>query len=373
MPGNNRIVFVANTSWSIYRFRLFVIKQLIQSGYSIYILAPRDRYTQNFETIPGLQFIPLEHFDNNKVAVFKDILLYRELKKLYRSIDPALIFHYTIKANICGSLASGSRYPAIAVITGLGYAFLKNSFFQFFARTLYKFSLRFSKMVWFLNEDDKEVFIKKNLVPRSKTFVLPGEGVDTDIFLPGPSKISEKTSFLLIARLTRHKGVYEFVEAIGILKEKGLAVEGKILGRFDQESPASVSAKELEKWQDAGTISYLGETDNVIPFINEADCIVLPSYREGLPFSLLEAASMSKVIIATDTAGCRDLITDGINGYLCARHNAVSLAEKMGMFFHLSADQKKNMGESGRLKVISGFRKEIIAGIYHNKISEMLK
>jgi glycosyltransferase involved in cell wall biosynthesis len=372
MPGNNRIVFVANTSWSIYRFRLYVIKQLISSGYKVYVLAPRDRYTANFENLEGLQFIPITNFENNRIAPYKDWLLYRELKRSYRDIDPAIIFHYTIKANICGTLAAGKKYRSISVITGLGYAFLKNSFFQSLAATLYSRSLKFANQVWFLNRDDKEAFVSKNFVDNSRAFVLPGEGVDTDFFLPSPLRRSETTRFLLIARLTKHKGVYEFVEAVRSLRSRGLKTEGLILGKFDEESPASVSKKQLDQWTAEGIIKYLGETDDVSGFIADAECIVLPSYREGLPLSLLEGASMGRALIATNTAGCRDVVEEGYNGYLCRPQDAADLAGKMEKFHNLSDLQKQQMGGNGREKILHSFRKEIIAEIYREKIAKLL-
>lgn len=372
MPENNRIVFVANTSWSIYRFRLYVIRELISNGYNVFVLAPRDRYTASFEQIEGLTFVAIKNFDNNKIAPLKDFRLYKELQKHYKQIDPAIIFHYTIKANICGNLAAGKKFKSISVITGLGYAFLRGSFFQSLARSLYRNALKSANEVWFLNEDDKEIFLSQKLITSAQSFVLPGEGVDTDTFRPGPMHKSAANKFLLIARLTKHKGIYEFVDAIRSLKKRGLEVEGKILGKFDEDNPASITPRELRQWTSSGTVQYLGESDDVRSYIAACDCVVLPSYREGLPVSLLEAASMSKPLIAADTAGCRDVVSEGENGYLCKAQSAESLAKKLEQFYNLGIEEKRQMGIRSREKVMSHFRKEIVAEIYLDRIRKMM-
>lgn len=374
MPDKTRIAFVANTSWSIYKFRLAVIRELAESGLSVYVLAPRDRYTPQFENLPGLTFIALTHLEGKKISAGADYRLYRELQRHYESIRPHLIFHYTIKINILGSLAARSRQLRnIGVVTGLGYAFLRSKALQTVAGILYRISLKRASAVWFLNPDDRDIFIRQKLVRPQKTFMLPGEGVDTDAFFPAAYEGGkEKVTFLLIARLIRYKGIYEFAEAMRLLREKGLAVQGQLLGRFEEDTPAAISAKDLAGWTTQGWIEYLGEKDDVVPFIEKADCIVLPSYREGLPLSLLEGASMCKAVIATDTAGCRDIVTEGVNGYLCPVKDAVGLAAKMEAYYHLSDDRKKQMGLAGRETVMHRFRTTIITDIYRSKIEEML-
>jgi glycosyltransferase involved in cell wall biosynthesis len=374
MPGNKRIVFVANTSWSIYRFRLYLLKTLTQSGFDVFVLAPRDRYTAHFEHLPGVQYTSLEQFDNKRISVLQDYRLYKELKWHYKRIQPDLIFHYTIKANIFGTVAAGrSGYPSVSVITGLGYAFLQNSLLQLVAKTLYRFSLRHATEVWFLNTDDQDVFITHKLIDNMRSFLLPGEGIDTTAFYPAPyGDAKQPVTFLLVGRLMKHKGIYEFVEAARLLKQKGISISCQLLGTLDEQSATTVSRRDIEQWTKEELITYLGETDQVAPHIAAADCIVLPSYREGLPLSLLEGASMCKFLIATDTAGCRDIITDQENGYLCAVKDAQDLAAKMEAYYHLPAARKNSMGLKGREKITAQYRQEIVAGIYQQKIHTLL-
>ncbi|HTR27767.1 MAG TPA: glycosyltransferase family 4 protein [Puia sp.] len=370
MSPSQRIAFVANTSWSIYKFRLYVIRKLVEEGFEVYVLAPRDPYTGRFENIPGLTYIPLSHFNAKSISPVEDLRLYRELLTHYRALRPHLIFHFTIKANIFGSLAAEKGgVPAISVITGLGYAFAGKGWLQSVARILYRRALRQTKEVWFLNEDDRHVFITQRLVSEGKTFILPGEGVDPDVFYPAPYPPEKNdVTFLLIARVIRHKGIYEFAAAAELLRRQGLNVRCQLLGISDENNPVAIPRKEVAGWEQKKILTYLGHTDDVPPFIEQADCIVLPSWREGLPLSLLEGASMAKALIAADTPGCRSVVDDGKNGYLCREKDGADLAGKMLAYYRLRPSDKRQMGLNGREKVLREFTCERVLGIYLQKI-----
>jgi glycosyltransferase involved in cell wall biosynthesis len=263
--------------------------------------------------------------------------------------------------------------PSISVITGLGYAFSDHNWLQASVQVLYKWGMLKNREVWFLNEDDRQVFLREKLVRKGKSFLLPGEGVDTNSFYPSPTSTdNHELVFLLIARIIRHKGIMEYIRAAEILQERGLAVRLQLLGIFDEGSPVAISRQQVSDWERRGLITYLGHADDVTPFISAADCIVLPSYREGMPLSLLEGASMCKALIATDVAGCRDLVRDGVNGYLCKKKDGTDLADKMEKYYALSPDARRQMGIEGRNGVLQHFTREIIAGIYLDKIREFL-
>jgi glycosyltransferase involved in cell wall biosynthesis len=373
MPSNKRIAFVANTSWSIYNFRIYLLEKLIQKGFSVFVLAPRDKYTEKFEDIKGLTFIQLNKFRAKSISPIHNIQLQKELALHYRQIRPGLIFHYTVKANLYGSRAAArTRCPSISVFTGLGYVF-SNKWFQAIAQMKLRKALKSNVQTWFLNEDDEQLFLEKNLVKKEKAFVLPGEGVDTTAFYPAPAQTDKKeVIFLLIARIIRHKGIYEFMRAAEILQQKGLKVQCQLLGFFDEGSPIAISRRQVKEWQQKQLVQYLGDTDHVAPFIEKADCIVLPSYREGMPLSLLEGASMCRALIATDTPGCRAVIQDGINGYLCKNRDGADLAEKMEKYYHLSPEDKRKMGEAGRQLILRHFTREIVTDLYLDKINALL-
>ncbi len=173
--------------------------------------------------------------------------------------------------------------------------------------------------------------------------------------------------YLFVGRMIRHKGVVEFVEASRLLKARGLVIRCELLGGFD-DNPAALSRRQIEEWNAEGVVSYLGHTDHVAVVMEKADCIVLPSYREGLPTSLLEAASMCKALIAADTPGCRSLIEEGVNGYLCRAKDSEDLARKMEAYYHLPASQKEKMGAAARKKILESLTREHIAAIYLEKI-----
>ena len=374
MAAKRRIAFVANTSWSIYKFRLYLIENLIEKGFSVSVLAPRDAYTEQFENLPGLTYIELIHFKAKSISPRQDILLYKELLHHYRTIQPALIFHYTIKANIFGARAAAkARIPAVSVVTGLGYTFAGKGWLRSVVKVLYKRAFRKTAEVWFLNQDDRHVFTTQHLVDAPRTFVLPGEGVDADAFFASPFEPGKtEVTFLLIGRIIRHKGIYEFARAAAILQQQGLTVRCQLLGVFDETNPVSVSRQEVREWERRQLLTYLGHSDQVIPFIQKADCIVLPSYREGMPLSLLEGASMCKALIATDTPGCRTLIEEGVNGYLCREKDGEDLAKKMAAYYHLPAAAKREMGIAARNKILKGFTRRQITAIYLEKINNLI-
>jgi glycosyltransferase involved in cell wall biosynthesis len=373
MAANQSIAFVANTSWSIYKFRLYLIERLLQQGFAIFVLAPRDAYTGKFERLKGLTFVELRHFHAKGLSPIRDYRLYRELLRHYRALQPGLIFHYTIKANLFGTgAAARAGIPSVSVVTGLGYTFSGKGWLQRSVGIAYRRELRKNAEVWFLNEDDRQVFISRRLVAPEKTFLLPGEGVDPDYFYPAPydtSSLRPAITFLLIGRLIRHKGIYEYVDAAEWLKQQGLPVQCQLLGFFDADSPVAIPRSQLQEWE--GLVTYLGQTDDVRPFIEQADCIVLPSYREGMPLSLLEGASMCKALIATDTAGCRDLVDDGVNGYLCRIKDAAHLAGKMAAYCYLAPEAKRRMGMQSRDRVLQRFTRETVASVYLEKIKSL--
>ena len=373
MASKPSIALVANTSWSIYKFRLYLIERLLKEGFHVFVLAPRDAYTPAFEHLEDLTYTPLLHLKGKTISPFSDLLLYRELLRQYQTLRPDLIFHYTIKANLFGSLAAArAGIPSISIITGLGYSFSGKGWLQSAVKLLYRRALPGNAEVWFLNDDDRDIFTREKLVSAEKTFLLPGEGVDTEEFFPMPYEPGKKeVTFLLIGRLIRHKGIYEFVQAAQLLRQQGLPVRCQLLGFFDEGNPVAISRKQVEEWTNRNLVTYLGHTDRVASFIEQADCIVLPSYREGLPLSLLEGGSMCKALIATDTAGCRAIVEDGINGWLCKAKDGADLADKMTAYYHLSTDAKKRMGLAARKTVLENYARDRVTLIYLEKINAL--
>jgi glycosyltransferase involved in cell wall biosynthesis len=252
----------------------------------------------------------------------------------------------------------------------LGTVFLNDNLSSKVARWLYKVSFNRNRVL-FENEDDCKEFLAKNLVKKSQTTLIPGSGINTEAFQPKHTPSNSKNLiFLLIARLIKDKGVVEYIEAIKSIRTKYPTVQFKILGSYYFGNPSSISEEEVKGWIDDGIIEYLGYTDAVLEEIEKADCIVLPSYREGLSRVLLEGASMSKPIITTDVTGCRDVVDDGVNGYLVPPKDSKSLAIAIEKMIALSDEERIIMGQKGRLKVIKEFDEKIVIKHYLNVINQ---
>ena len=374
MKDRNKILFVCNSTWGIYKFRINLIRQLIAAGMDVYVLAPRDRYSEALHNEEGLNYLPLDTLRPTSFSLVGDWRLYRELLGHYRRLQPDLIFHYTIKPNIYGSLAARrAGCLSVAVITGLGYTFLNEGWMRKLATRMYRFALTRAKEVWFLNHDDLHTFVQEHIINSSQSFLLPGEGVDEKFFVPsGHYEIRPVIRFLLIGRIIREKGIAEYVEAAASLKRQGYHVECLVAGFYDHDNPASIPHRQFFDWIRSGVITYLGASDDVRPFLNQADCVVLPSYSEGLPLTLLEAGCLSLPLIATDVPGCREIISHGANGYLCLPRNASALADAMSDFYNLSPVERMTMGRAARSTVLKRFTQRKIHAIYFNRISGML-
>lgn len=367
-----RIVFSGNTSWSMYNFRLGVMKKFLSLGYEVYTVAPWDNFTEKIEQ-EGIRVVTIKNLKRSETNPIREFKLLREYISVYKALQPDIIFHFTIKPNIYGTLAA--RYcniACISVTTGLGNAFSKKGVIFLAAKYLYKISSSYSKETWFLNENDRDLFVKSNVLPLSKTFILPGEGVDTSRFPATQYPLKEEpVEFLLIARMLYDKGVGYFVEASKILKAKGYNISSVLVGDIDKDNPQNIGADQLAKWDAEGAVSYKGGTQNVKPFIENSHCMVLPSfYKEGLPRILLEAACMERPIITAVNPGCVDILDDGVNGFLCQPRDAADLADKMEKFIKLSYLEKINMGKAGRKKVLLKFDENIIIDIYLQKFTQ---
>ena len=335
-------------------------------------MSPHDEYSSKIQKI-GCKFIDIK-MDNKGSNPFNDLKLIYNLYKIYKNINPDLIIHYTIKPNIYGSFATKlAGCKSISIIPGLGYTFINDNFTAKIAKLLYRLALKIPKQVWFINQDDKNEFINRKLVNKDKIHIINGEGINLTYF---NSKIEKQKStkfiFLVIARILKDKGIYEYLDAIKILQNKYSNIEYQLLGSLNAINPTSIQREEVVRWVDKKIINYLGETKDVRPYIENADCVILPSYREGKGMTLVESASMNKPIIATNVPGCKDVIDNGINGYLCEVRNSKDLADKMEMILNISENERKIMGQAGRDKIVKEFDEKIVISKYLESIKEIL-
>jgi glycosyltransferase involved in cell wall biosynthesis len=358
-PENQKkkIALVANSTWSVYNFRMDLIFHLLRR-FEVLIIAPRDEFADELVTA-GCVYQDIR-FNNRSENPLQDYALYKSLKNIYQAEKPDFIFHYVIKPNIYGSLAAAKcGIPSVAVITGLGYTFDRNNWLNRIVSFLYRKSLKKAREVWFLNQEDASVFTTRQLVSAEKIKILPGEGINTTHFFPQSNKPVARTKafqFLMSTRLLKTKGVGVYVDAARILKNKYRDVRFELIGFFEKNHRDSITEHELRYWQKKGIIHYSGFARDVRPFLRQADCFIFPSfYHEGIPRCLLEAAAMEVPIITSRNTGCRDVVEEGVNGFLCAVNDVKDLVQKMEDMMRLSSFQRAGMGKKGRELVMEKF------------------
>lgn len=363
-----KIAIVSNTSWSVYNFRLGLIRRLQERGYEISIIAPQDNFSAKL-VAEGFHFHHI-YTNNYSTNPLNDLRTLFQLKRIYQKNKFDFIFHYTIKPNIYGTLAARwCKIPSIAITTGLGRLFsFNNNVVKFFSTKLYQIAGKYSQQVWFLNQSDLDSFVQKGIISNEKAFLLPSEGIDTQKFKPTATysrRAQKKLTFLFAGRIIWDKGVKEFVEAAKIIRKHHSNIDFQILGFIDPSNPNAVPYEDIQRWQRKNIISYLGETEDVRPYLEEASCLVFPSfYNEGISRILLEAAAMGKPIITTDNVGCRDVVEDNFNGFICQPKDKNDLAQKILKFIELPFRDQELMGLNGRKVVINKFSEERVINIY---------
>lgn len=348
--GQPTIVLAANTSWNLVNFRSNIIVALLQKGFRIVAFAPRDDYSMELEAL-GVRFVAVE-FRSSAISPARDAILWLRYFTLLRQLGPAVFLGFTIKPNIYGSLAARSLgIPVINNVSGLGTAFMRKGLIKSIATQLYRQAFRRSATIFFQNVKDRDDFLKARIVDAKRTRLLPGSGVDLERFRPAPLPSGQPFTFLLIARLLWDKGVQEYVDAARIVKHRHPEARFQILGFTDVDNRTSVPRSVLEGWINENLVEHLGVTKDVRSFIALADCIVLPSYREGLARSLLEASAMGRPIVATDVPGVRDVVDHGLTGLLCEPRSGPALASAMLAMMDTPVSGRRAMGLAGRHKV----------------------
>ncbi|MDR5757850.1 glycosyltransferase family 4 protein [Caballeronia sp. LZ035] len=363
-----RIALVCNTAWAIYTYRRGLLRMLTARGAEVTILAPRDRTFGPLAEM-GCRCVELP-VASKGTDPRQDLKTLAALYRAYRTTRPHLVFHYTIKPNIYGTLAAMlARVPSIAVTTGLGYVFIQKSRTAQVAKQLYRLAFRFPREIWFLNQDDHAAFMQERLLAHpDRARRLHGEGVDLDDFAFTPPPAREDFVFILIGRLLWDKGVAEYVEAARRLKARFAHVRFQLLGPVGVDNPSAISRTDVAQWEAENIVEYLGEAHDVRPFIAAADCVVLPSYREGVPRTLMEASAMGRPIVATDVPGCREVVEHGVTGLLCEVKSADSLTQALERMLTLPAAERAAMAQRGRAKVAREFDEKNVVERYKGTI-----
>lgn len=367
-----KVALCVNSAWNIVNFRSGLVQALLAAGCEVVAMAPHDTYADRIEAL-GARFVhvPIDAKGKNPL---RDAHLLAAFLKTLRRERPDVFLGFTVKPNIYGSIASRMLgIQTINNIAGLGHLSGNRSALTRLVHALYKFSLSRSSQIFFQNNEDMSLFKTLRIVEGVSIERIPGSGVNLERFRyfepPAHSK-DDNLRFILVARLLWEKGVREFVEAARIVKAQHPTSEFCLLGFVDSNDPAAVPLDQVNAWVSEGVISYLGTSDRVEEQIRLSDCVVLPSYYgEGVPRALLEAAATGRPIVTTNAAGCRDIVTDGLNGFHCRARDGADLAEQMKKLIAIGADGRLEMGRRGREKAEREFDEKIVIQKYLKALS----
>ena len=366
-----KILITANSAWNLFNFRSSLITSLISAGHEVVSCSPKDAHVHKLQQL-GCDFVELS-MDSRGVNPVRDLWTLVQFTFLIYLNRPDVLLSFTVKPNIYGSIAS--KFLGVEVInniSGLGFAFIEEGWITKVVKFLYKISLFSSKKVFFQNKDDLNLFVAESIVKLSQADLIPGSGVNLHRFSSEKIPCSQYSGplskkpfcFLLVARMLKDKGIEEFVQAATQLHSKFPLVEFALLGPLDAQNPTAITKSQIKAWLNQGVVSYWGNSSDVRGEIARADCVVLPSYREGAPRSLIEAAAMGRPLIATDVPGCTEVVRDGYNGRLCKPRDANDLALKMSEVLELSQETFDEWGINSRSLAEQNFDEQFVIKKY---------
>lgn len=366
-----KIAFVTNTCWNVFNFREGLVKFFLERGDEVISLAPTDEYAVEIEKW-GVRHIetPLDQTGTNPL---RDFSYMNRIRSIFKSEKPDIALCFTIKSNIYASLAGKlAGVPVVCNVSGLGTVFLVEGLFGKIAIGLYRLAFKYSSHIFFQNKDDKELFQSHVSLDDSRTGILAGSGIDLDRFSYSEVEISQPTRFLMIARLIEEKGVREYAEAARILLENNEKVKFTLVGNWDESHARSIPKRELDNWISQGVIDYLPHSNAVDQLIENSEVVVLPSYREGTPRTLLEGAAKGRALLTSDVPGCKEVVEDGVNGFLFEVKSAKSIVDKVRLYLSLSAGEKLVMGRNSRKIAEEKFDENLVISSYVETIAQIV-
>lgn len=366
-----RVVILYNTSWYVFLLRRNLIAHLQEAGCEVIVVAPRDKYTERLLSL-GVRFIsiPLEPGSTSPISELKTL---RAVHRTLRALRPDAVLSFTIKCNLYAGLSRRLvPFKQIANISGLGMAFESNGGMRRLANALYKVAMAPTDHIFFQNQDDLDSCLRERLVPSHNSRTIPGSGVDLEAFTPTLRLPGRPRTFLMFGRLLPKKGYDLYLQAAyRIRKTLGDKAVFWILGSPDNEREDSLALfKRIKKADEDGVVKYLQSSDDVRPFLNEADVVVLPStYNEGIPRSLLEAMASGKAIITTDWKGCRETVEHGTNGYLVKPHDVESLHAAMSSLATCPDLTLESFSKASRCRAEQRFDERLVLQAYLEALS----
>jgi len=365
-------VVAANSYWNLQNFRGGLIRELDRQGFALTLAAAPLREAAQIGLPGTIRPLDLQSQGLNPVA---DARLTLAFAALLRRERPVAVLSWTAKPNIYGALAARlAGVPALPNVSGLGTAFIRGGLLQALLSRLYRTAFARCPVVFFQNSDDLELFVARRLVRREQVRLLPGSGVDLVRFAHRPLPPEDgPLRLLFVGRLLGDKGVRELAAAARTLKRENAPVSVQLLGPAGAENRTAITRAELDDWTREGVVEYLGHTDDVRPALAQAHGVVLPSYREGLPRSLLEAAAVGRPMLATDVPGCRDVVEDGVNGSLYRSRSPEHLTNAIRSWLRLSAHQRAAMGEAARRTAEQRFSEQQVVAAYLRELAAVIQ
>lgn len=377
-----RIAVVANTAWYLLNFRGSLIRRLLNAGHTVIAVAPSGEGDSEFLR-QGVTFesVPISGGGTNPWVEFRSVM---GLYAVFRRHRIELVLSYTPKGNLYSALAGiACGLTFVPNVSGLGRSFIRKSFVTHVVSTLYRLTFGRARHVFFQNNEDRQIFIDAGFVRPEQSERLPGSGVDLSKFalsLPPVSTSNDMAlmaplpiTFLMVARMMWDKGVGEYVDAARLVRARYPQARFILLGFLDVDNPSAVSSAQMDEWIREGVIEYLPSVADVRPAMEASDCIVLPSYREGVPRTLLEAAAIGRPVIATDVPGCRDAVVNGETGLLCRVRDARDLADKLEQLVNMPQVKRLAMGAAGRRLVEAKFDERIVLNRYAELVEALAR
>ncbi len=363
-----KVLFFVNHDIVVYNFRLELVERLLRDGYEVVISSPYGERIEELKAL-GCEFVETE-VSRHGTNPLQDIKLLYTYKKILKQVKPDVVLTYTIKPNIYGSMACGAAgIPCLANITGLGTAVENGGWLQKITVLLYKYAFRKIHTVFFQNTENMQFFVERNIANRDKYALLPGSGVNLSRFSPMEYPGEETLEFVFLSRIMKEKGTDQYLEAAQYIKNKYPKTVFHVCGFCEQGYEEKL--KELES---AGIIQYHGMVRNVSEILEKVHCTIHPTYYpEGLSNALLESSACGRPIITTNRAGCREVIDDGVNGFIVNQKDSQDLIAKIEKFINLSYEEKKEMGLAGRRKVEKEFDRQIVVERYSEEIKRCLE
>ena len=357
------IIYFVSEDWYFCSHRLPIARKALIKGFKVVVVTKVSKYGSVIES-EGFELAPIEIQRGgwNLSSEFKTILA---LYAYYKKYKPDIVHHVAIKPVIYGTIVARviGSIKVVNAMAGLGFVFISNKkkvkLLRFFIHKLFRFLFNNKNVRLILqNKDDLRYFLKNKLIKKDLVTIIRGSGVDIKKFIPVEECMGIPI-VMLASRMLWDKGVGEFVEAAKILKQEGVEARFVLVGENDSENPASISNSQLNEWNELETVEWWGEKIDMHKVLAQSSIVCLPSYREGLPKVLLEAASCGRAIIATDVPGCREIVHNGENGILVQLKNANSLASAIKELIN-NSEKRKSMGINGRRLVESEFSEEIV-------------